>query len=398
LALHALNQEQVFYTIATQSETEHEAMVEALVKKYDINITNLEDYTISYSEEELRALPAGQFGVPEVQELYDALYEKGQNSVEDALQVGCMVEVTDVVDLNNYINIAGDASDLVEVFTNLRNASYSHYWAFDKALKDKGITDGCCSLGAEYCKTPEEFPVEHGSDANTTHGQSSDHGQSGDQGHGKPENAGSDAQHLSAEEIASQTPEYLLSDEQKHALAYMWNEEKLAKDIYLTLHNETQNQIFYNIATRSETEHEAMVEALVQKYDINITNLDDYTVNYSEEELRALPMGQFAVPEVQELYDALYEKGTQSEIDALQVGCMVEVTDVVDLNNYINIAGDASDLVEVFTNLRNASYSHYWAFDKALKDIGVTDGCCSLGTEYCKTPEEFPVPTHGQHN
>ncbi len=181
-----------------------------------------------------------------------------------------------------------------------------------------------------------------------------------------------------------------LTKDQKYALAYMWNEEKLAKDIYLALNDLTPHRTLYQIGSGAEVQHESAVEDLVMRYDINITNLKDYTVNYSEEELRALGPGQYAVPEVQKLYNALYAKGSQSLQDALEVGCMVEVTDVNDLNEYIAIAADKEDLVKTFTNLRSGSYNHYWAFDRALKNIGVTEGCCSLGVEYCKTPEEYP--------
>ncbi len=186
-----------------------------------------------------------------------------------------------------------------------------------------------------------------------------------------------------------------LTDEQKYALAYMWNEEKLAKDIYLALNDLYPHQTLYNIPTRSEVEHEAAVEALVQKYDINITNLKDYKINYSEEELRALAPGEYAVPEVQELYDNLYEKGSQSLQDALEVGCMVEVTDIDDLNRYIEIANGKEDLITTFEFLKRGSYNHYWAFDKALKDMGVSEGCCSLGAKYCKTEEEYPRSNGG---
>ncbi len=181
-----------------------------------------------------------------------------------------------------------------------------------------------------------------------------------------------------------------LSDEQKYALAYMWNEEKLAKDIYLALNELTPHNTLYNIATRSEVRHEAAVEDLVRKYDINITNLENYEISYSEEELRALAPGEYAVPEIQELYDTLYAMGSQSLQDALEVGCVVEVTDVNDLNRYIEIAEGEEDLVETFEFLRSGSYNHYWAFDRALKSMGVNDGCCSLGEEYCKTEEEYP--------
>jgi hypothetical protein len=78
---------------------------------------------------------------------------------------------------------------------------------------------------------------------------------------------------------------------------------------------------------------------------------------------------------------------------------MVEVTDINDLNEKIITAEEtnASDLIAVFTNLRDGSYNHYWAFDLALKNIGVAEGCCALGTidgvNYCHT--EYPQNEYG---
>jgi len=194
-------------------------------------------------------------------------------------------------------------------------------------------------------------------------------------------------------------PESNLTDEQKYTIAYMWNEEKLAKDIYLALNDIYPTQQLEKIATQAETKHQALVEELVQRYDLNITNLVDYTESYSEAELRAFAPGEFGIQAIQDLYDVLYEKGSQSQQDALEIGCMVEVTDINDLNEDILIAEEtnASDLVTVFNNLRDGSYNHYWAFDKGLKNLGVTDGCCSLGTidgvNYCQP--DYPQNSHG---
>lgn len=190
-------------------------------------------------------------------------------------------------------------------------------------------------------------------------------------------------------------PESNLTDEQKYTIAYMWNEEKLAKDIYLALNDIYPTQQLEKIATQAETKHQALVEELVQRYDLNITNLVDYSESYSEAELRAFAPGEFGIQEIQDLYDVLYEKGSQSQQDALEVGCMVEVVDINDLNEDIIIAEEtnASDLIAVFNVLRDGSYSHYWAFDKGLKNMNVTEGCCSLGQEYCHP--EYPQNSKG---
>lgn len=190
-------------------------------------------------------------------------------------------------------------------------------------------------------------------------------------------------------------PESDLTEEQKYTIAYMWNEEKFAKDIYLALNEIYPTQQLEKIATQAETQHQALVEELIQRYDLNIANLVDYSESYSEAELRAFAPGEFGIQEIQDLYDVLYEKGSHSQQDALEVGCIVEVTDINDLNEDIIIAEktNASDLVAVFNVLRDGSYSHYWAFDKGLKNMGIVDGCASLGEEY--DHPEYPQNSNG---
>ena len=190
-----------------------------------------------------------------------------------------------------------------------------------------------------------------------------------------------------------------LTDEQKYAIAYMWNDEKMAHDLYLALYNKFPNQnVLYNIATKAESTHELTVENLAQAYDINITNYQNgYGEHYSQNDLDKYGAGEFFIPAVQQTYDTLYNQGSKSEIDALKVGCMVEVVDVDDLNKYLDVVKDKPDIVNAFENLRSGSYNHYWAFDTALKNLGVSNGCCSLGDEYCKTPEEFPT-NNGNEN
>ena len=44
---------------------------------------------------------------------------------------------------------------MIDVFNFLRDGSYNHYWAFDKGLKNKGVSTGCCTW-TELCHT--EYP------------------------------------------------------------------------------------------------------------------------------------------------------------------------------------------------------------------------------------------------
>jgi len=200
-----------------------------------------------------------------------------------------------------------------------------------------------------------------------------------------------------------------LTPELEEALAHMGNEERLAYDVYTNLYNfHLENSgtgivQLYNVATNSEATHVQTVQALVQRYDLNDTNISVVDPSIVEANtlssaisFETMPSGVYDIPAIQELYDTLIDKGETSTKDALEVGCMVEVTDVNDLDAYIALAqeANASDIEQAFEYLRSASYNHYWAFDRGLKNLGVTDGCCSLGSEYCRTLDEYPS-SHG---
>ncbi|HHH19666.1 MAG TPA: DUF2202 domain-containing protein [Campylobacterales bacterium] len=180
-----------------------------------------------------------------------------------------------------------------------------------------------------------------------------------------------------------------LSQELKDSITYMYNEEKLAKDVYLDVYEVQKVQQLYNIATKSEVLHQEAVNELAKKYDLNITLYPETEAPY-DISVEAYESGKYSVAHIQELYDMLYDKGIQSTQDALEVGCIVEVTDIDDLDTYIEqaTASNASDVLEVFNFLRDGSYNHYWAFDKGLKNMGVSEGCCALGDEYCHP--EYP--------
>jgi hypothetical protein len=195
-----------------------------------------------------------------------------------------------------------------------------------------------------------------------------------------------------------------LTPELKDALAHMGNEERLAYDVYYNLYNYHKEasgiEIFqlYNISQNSERTHVGIVQSLVQKYDLGTDELTNVATSVADNTIafEEMPSGKYDIPEIQSLYDTLYAKGTASRQDALEVGCMVEVVDVNDLDEYIALAeeANASDVADAFTVLRDGSYSHYWAFDKGLKNMGVAEGCCSLGTEYCKP--DYPQKSHGR--
>lgn len=180
------------------------------------------------------------------------------------------------------------------------------------------------------------------------------------------------------------------SQELIDTITYMYHEEGLAYDLYMNINKVQPVKQLLNIATNSEIKHISQVNELAKKYDLNVTKYPDTDNPYSLDDIESLTSGIYPVEHIQELYNLLYDKGINSKQDALEVGCMVEVTDIDDLNAYIEIATTAleQDIISTFESLRSGSYNHYWTFDAALKTLGIVDGCCSLGTEYCHP--EYP--------
>jgi hypothetical protein len=136
------------------------------------------------------------------------------------------------------------------------------------------------------------------------------------------------------------------------ALQYMVAEEKLAHDVYVTLGEEYGLRVFTNIA-RSETQHQSAVARLLDKYGIKNPTLGD-------------KIGVFDDPKLQNLYDDLVAKGMLSLQDALEVGVLVEETDIADLKEVIS-GNEPAAVDRVLTNLLNASYKHLAAFERQLK-------------------------------
>ena len=199
-----------------------------------------------------------------------------------------------------------------------------------------------------------------------------------------------------------------LTVELKNSLAYMGNEERLAYDVYHNLYNYHINtnhdeiKQLKNISEKSEIKHVGIVQDLVQRYKLeseDVTNVINPVANrYIKFE--DMPSGEYDIAIIQELYDVLYAKGVLSKKDALMVGCMVEVTDIDDLNKYILLAkaSKATDVIGAFNVLRDGSYNHYWAFDKGLKNIGVKNGCYVEGDTLLGENKDAIYPKNDNHN
>lgn len=144
-----------------------------------------------------------------------------------------------------------------------------------------------------------------------------------------------------------------LTSAQKAALLFMYQEEKVARDVYITLGKKyPAAKTFTNIASSEQT-HTDSVEKLCIKYNVDISKVNESTV------------GNFVLPELQALYDALIIQGSVSLTEGLKVGVAIEEKDIADIMTYA--VGMPKDVQTTFQNLLNGSYSHLDAFNSALK-------------------------------
>jgi hypothetical protein len=149
-----------------------------------------------------------------------------------------------------------------------------------------------------------------------------------------------------------------LTDEEIESLLYMREEEKLARDVYITLGDVYSGlKIFENIGN-SEQRHMDSIKNLLDKYGL-------------EDPAEGNDIGEFTNQDLQNLYTTLVNEGKQSLIDALTVGGKIEEIDIIDLKNYITIT-DKPDIIKVFSNLLEGSKNHLRAFVKELDKQGVT--------------------------
>ncbi len=95
----------------------------------------LEVYGIS---SELDKMEAGEYGIPEFNQLYDELVARGSTSEEDALKVGAYIEELDILDLEQAI-LDSTHADVQRAYSRLLMGSTMHLNAFLRGFQN--LTD-----------------------------------------------------------------------------------------------------------------------------------------------------------------------------------------------------------------------------------------------------------------
>lgn len=144
----------------------------------------------------------------------------------------------------------------------------------------------------------------------------------------------------------------VLTNEQKDMLFFIYQEEKVARDVYITLGKIYQNEDIVELIRSAEQRHIDSARELCETYGVEISHIDEKAV------------GEFESPVLQTLYDACIEKGGKSLLDALEVGEFIGNTEIDDLEQAS--VGMPSDVVNVYKNLKKENLNHLNAFQAAI--------------------------------
>jgi len=157
--------------------------------------------------------------------------------------------------------------------------------------------------------------------------------------------------HQDVSTVLDTLPVYELTTEQEDGLVFMYQEEKVARDVYLKLGELWGLRVFENIA-KAEQKHMDAVKDILEKYELEIPVISD-------------EIGVFDNNDLQLLYDQLLAQGSVSSNDALIVGKLVEETDIADLEERLIDAPE--DISLVYNSLLNGSFNHLNAFSKQIQ-------------------------------
>lgn len=346
------NQVELFETFSSYSKVSQKAVVEEVVKLYQIDITSTGAIIIA-NESDLRNMPVGEFGLSELTTIYTDFISEA-SSAKDAILVSAKAVVKEINKIDATLALFTNHVKITENLKYLKSSSMGQYWAIDHELKLNHDSAGCSEAGELYDKDKDEYPVSYGN---------------------------------------KDAKEGELTLLQRKNLVHMWSEEKMARDAYeiaYTLYPDLR--LFYNIGHWSETQHMHAVEELIALYDIDVY---DYTyplpkAHYNASTLREIPSKEYPIQVFDSTVTTHLNEAVLSKVDALKVGCRVEIQDVKDLRQFLDQNNGNKYIEETFKYLISGSQSHYWSFHYALKALGITNGCCSAGADYCKTAQDFP--------
>ncbi len=152
-------------------------------------------------------------------------------------------------------------------------------------------------------------------------------------------------------------PKESVSSSEAAQLAFLREEEKLARDVYRALFAAWGDRAFANIAG-AEQRHMDEVKLLLDRYGL-------------ADPAAATAPGEFKDSRLAALYTDLVAKGKASLVEALKVGATIEDLDLADVDKAL-AASDNRDIDAVMQNLAKGSRNHLRAFSRRLAALGAS--------------------------
>ncbi|MCA9597909.1 MAG: DUF2202 domain-containing protein [Myxococcales bacterium] len=140
-------------------------------------------------------------------------------------------------------------------------------------------------------------------------------------------------------------------------LTFLREEEKLARDVYLTLYDTWKLMPHQNIS-KSEQTHMDSVKVVLDTYGLEDPVKDD-------------TVGVFTSSELAKLYTDLVALGNGSEVDSLRAGATIEDLDIRDIEAMRASATEA-DVLSMYDSLQCGSRNHMRSFYSQLQQRGET--------------------------
>ena len=154
----------------------------------------------------------------------------------------------------------------------------------------------------------------------------------------------------SKDDKGSDTPQVVLSETQKTHLVTLYEEEKLAHDLYSEFYDATGFTPFSH-HTEAEAKHMGLVDDVLQLY--NITRPD-------------LGHGLFENEGYQYSYNEWLSQGLADSVHTCYIAAYIEEMDILDLIDGIKIA-ETAEIKNLYETLKAGSENHLRAYHKFLK-------------------------------
>lgn len=146
------------------------------------------------------------------------------------------------------------------------------------------------------------------------------------------------------------TTEVVLSETQKTHLVNLYEEEKLAHDLYSEFYDE-HGYMPFSHHIEAEATHMGLVDEVLTLYDISRPNL---------------AFGLFENDGYQSYYNEWLAKGISDGVHSCYIAAYIEEMDILDLMEGIQIA-ETTEIKDLYETLKAGSENHLRAYNKFLK-------------------------------